>query len=193
MSKTVLRIDSSVRTEGSISRDLTDRILAKLAPETTLTRDLTEELPLIDGNWVGANFTPADQRTDEQKATLALSDTMIEELKQADTIVIGVPIYNFGIPARLKAWVDLVARAGVTFRYTEAGPQGLLENKRAIIATASGGVPVGSPADFATTYLKQVLAFIGITDVTIIAADQLAVDPEGSVKKAQDAVEQIAA
>ena len=118
---------------------------------------------------------------------------MIEELKSADTIVIGVPIYNFGIPARLKAWIDLVARAGVTFRYTEAGPQGLLENKRAIIATASGGVPVGSPADFATTYLKQVLAFIGITDVTIIAADQLAVDPEGSVKKAQDAVEQIAA
>lgn len=193
MSTTVLRIDSSVRKEGSISRDLTDRIVAKLAPETVLTRDLTEELPLIDGNWVGANFTPADQRTDEQKATLALSDAMIEELKSADTVVIGVPIYNFGVPARLKAWIDLVARAGVTFRYTEAGPQGLLEGKRAIIATASGGVPVGSAADFATTYLKQVLAFIGITDVTIIAADQLAVDPEGSVKKAQDAVEQIAA
>lgn len=193
MSTTVLRIDSSVRKEGSISRDLTDRIVAKLAPETVLTRDLTEELPLIDGNWVGANFTPADQRTDEQKATLALSDAMIEELKSADTVVIGVPIYNIGVPARLKAWIDLVARAGVTFRYTEAGPQGLLEGKRAIIATASGGVPVGSAADFATTYLKQVLAFIGITDVTIIAADQLAVDPEGSVKKAQDAVEQIAA
>ncbi|NVO28705.1 FMN-dependent NADH-azoreductase [Donghicola sp. C2-DW-16] len=193
MSTTVLRIDSSVRKEGSISRDLTDRIVAKLAPETVLTRDLTEELPLIDGNWVGANFTPADQRTDEQKATLALSDSMIEELKSADTVVIGVPIYNFGVPARLKAWVDLVARAGVTFRYTETGPIGLLEGKRAIIATASGGVPVGSATDFATTYLKQVLAFIGITDVTIIAADQLAIDPEGSVKKAQDAVEQIAA
>lgn len=193
MSKTVLRIDSSVRTEGSISRDLTSRILERLAPETVITRDLTQELPLIDGNWVGANFTPADQRTDAQKEALALSDTMIAELNEADTLVIGLPIYNFGVPARLKAWVDQVARAGVTFRYTEAGPEGLLTGKRAILAVASGGTAVGSEIDFATTYMKQVLGFIGITDVTIVAADQLAVDADGSVKNAYNAVEQIAA
>lgn len=193
MSKTVLRIDSSVRTEGSISRDLTSRILERLAPETVITRDLTQELPLIDGNWVGANFTPADQRTDAQKEALALSDTMIAELNEADTLVIGLPIYNFGVPARLKAWVDQVARAGVTFRYTEAGPVGLLTGKRAILAVASGGTAVGSEIDFATTYMKQVLGFIGITDVTIVAADQLAVDADGSVKNAYNAVEQIAA
>lgn len=193
MSKTVLRIDSSVRKEGSISRDLTTRILERLAPEKVITRDLTEELPLIDGNWVGANFTPADKRTDEQKEALSLSDTMIAELNEADTIVIGLPIYNFSVPARLKAWVDQVARAGVTFRYTEAGPEGLLKGKRAILAVASGGTPVGSEIDFATTYLKQVLGFIGITDVTIVAADQLALDADGSVKNAYNAVEQIAA
>ncbi len=193
MSKTVLRIDSSVRKEGSISRDLTTRILERLAPEKVITRDLTEELPLIDGNWVGANFTPADKRTDEQKEALSLSDTMIAELNEADTIVIGLPIYNFSVPARLKAWVDQVARAGVTFRYTEAGPEGLLKGKRAILAVASGGTPVGSEIDFATTYLKQVLGFIGITDVTIVAADQLAIDADGSVKNAYSAVEQIAA
>lgn len=193
MSKTVLRIDSSVRKEGSISRDLTTRILERLAPEKVITRDLTEELPLIDGNWVGANFTPADKRTDEQKAALSLSDTMIAELNEADTIVIGLPIYNFSVPARLKAWVDQVARAGVTFRYTEAGPEGLLKGKRAILAVASGGTPVGSEIDFATTYLKQVLGFIGITEVTIVAADQLAIDADGSVKNAYSAVEQIAA
>ncbi|MEY8881761.1 FMN-dependent NADH-azoreductase [Donghicola sp. XS_ASV15] len=193
MTKTVLRIDSSVRKEGSISRDLTSRILERLSPEQVITRDLTEELPLIDGEWVGANFTPADQRTDAQKDVLSLSDTMIAELNEADTIVIGLPIYNFSVPARLKAWVDQVARAGVTFRYTEAGPQGLLEGKRAILAVASGGTPVGSEIDFATTYMKQVLGFIGITDVTIVAADQLAVDADGSVKNAYNAVEQIAA
>jgi FMN-dependent NADH-azoreductase len=193
MTKTVLRIDSSVRKEGSISRDLTSRILERLSPEQVITRDLTEELPLIDGEWVGANFTSADQRTDAQKDVLSLSDTMIAELNEADTIVIGLPIYNFSVPARLKAWVDQVARAGVTFRYTEAGPQGLLEGKRAILAVASGGTPVGSEIDFATTYMKQVLGFIGITDVTIVAADQLAVDADGSVKNAYNAVEQIAA
>lgn len=193
MTKTVLRIDSSVRTEGSVTRDLTTRILERLGAEEVITRDLIKELPLIDGEWVGANFTPADERTDAQKEALSLSDTMIGELQAADTVVIGVPIYNFSVPARLKAWVDQVARAGVTFRYTEAGPEGLLKNKRAILAVASGGTGVGTSIDYATTYLKQVLGFIGITDVTIVAADQLAIDAEGSVKNAYAAVEQIAA
>jgi len=106
--------------------------------------------------------------TEADRDVLAFSDTLIKELQDADTIVIGVPIYNFGSPASLKAWMDLVARPRVTFRYTEGGPEGLLKGKKAIITAASGGVPVGSDKDFATRHLTFFLGFLGITDVTII-------------------------
>jgi len=193
MTKTLLRIDTSARRSGSISRELTDAIATRLAPETIITRDLADALPQIDETWVGANFTPADQRTDQQRETLALSDTLISELRASDTIIIGVPVYNFGVPTALKAWIDLIARAGETFQYAENGPQGLLENKKVYIAMASGGVPVGSPMDYATTYLKQVLNFVGLTDIEIIAADGMAVDPENTMKAANEAVASIAA
>ena len=193
MTNTLLRIDTSARRTGSVSRDLTDAIAARLNPETTLVRDLAEALPQIDETWVGANFTPVDQRNDAQREKLALSDTLIEELRAADTIIIGVPVYNFGVPTALKAWIDLIARAGETFRYTETGPQGLLEDKKVYIAMASGGVPVGSPMDYATTYLKQVLNFVGLTDIEIIAADGMATDAENKLKAANEAVANIAA
>ncbi|MDG2341375.1 MAG: NAD(P)H-dependent oxidoreductase [Paracoccaceae bacterium] len=193
MTQTLLRIDTSARRSGSISRQLTDAIVAKLAPTKTLTRDLANALPQIDETWVGANFTPADMRTDAQTETLALSDTLIEELRAADTIIIGVPVYNFGVPTALKAWIDLIARAGETFKYTETGPVGLLESNKVYIAMASGGVPVGSPMDYATTYLKQVLNFIGLTDIEIIAADGMATDAEHKLQAANDAVANIAA
>lgn len=193
MTKTVLRIDSSVRKDESVTRDLTNRIVARLNADEVITRDLIETPPLVDEAWATANFTPADKRTDAQKEILALSDKIIDELRAADTIVIGLPIYNFMIPASLKAWVDQFIRAGVTFRYTEAGPEGLLPNKRAILAVASGGTGVGSEIDHATTYMKFILGFVGITDVSVVAADQLAIDAEGSVKNAYEAVEQIAA
>ena len=193
MTQTLLRIDTSARRSGSISRQLTDAIVAKLAPTKTLTRDLANALPQIDETWVGANFTPADMRTDAQTETLALSDTLIEELRAADTIIIGVPVYNFGVPTALKAWIDLIARAGETFKYTETGPVGLLESNKVYIAMASGGVPVGSPMDYATTYLKQVLNFIGLTDIEISAADGMATDAEHKLQAANDAVANIAA
>jgi len=128
---------------------------------------------LITEDWIGANFTPADQRSDEQRQILALSDSLVDEIARADTLVIGLPIYNFSVPASFKAWIDLVARVGLTFAYTETGPKGLLTGKRAIIAVASGGTTVGSDADFATGYVRHVLGFIGITDVTLIAADAM--------------------
>jgi len=103
---------------------------------------------------------------------------LVEELKAADTIVIGAPIYNFNIPAALKAWIDLIARARLTFKYGENGPVGLLKNKKAYIVMASGGVPIGSAMDFASGYLQHVLAFVGITDVTIIDASQFDLDKE---------------
>ena len=188
----ILRIDASARRSGSVSRDLTDKIIARIGGAVT-TRDLATALPLIDETWVGANFTPADDRTPEQARTLALSDALVAEVQAADTLVIGLPIYNFGVPAALKAWVDLVARAGVTFRYTETGPKGLLEGKRAIIAVASGGTEAGSEIDFATGYIRHVLGFIGITDVTFVAADQLAKDPDDTLARAHAQIEELAA
>lgn len=193
MTKTVLRIDASARHTGSESRALTQRIVDRLAPTTVITRDLAVAVPAIDGDWLNANWTPEDQRTDTQRETLALSDTLIAELKAADTIVIGAPIYNFGIPATLKTWVDLIARAGITFKYSETGPQGLLTGKRAIVAITSGGTQVGSEIDFASGYLRHVLGFIGITDVQFVAADQLMVDADASHAKAEAALQALAA
>jgi FMN-dependent NADH-azoreductase len=193
MTNHVLRIDASARHDGSVSRDLTEKVIAKLAPKDITIRDLSTPLPLIDSTWIGANFTPADARSDNQKSTLALSDTLIEEVKAADTLVIGLPIYNFGVPSAFKAWIDLVARAGITFRYTENGPEGLLTGKRAILAVASGGTEVGSDYDFATSYARHILGFIGITDVSVVAADRLMVDPEASHKTANDQIAALAA
>lgn len=184
MTHSILRIDASARRDGSVSRDLSDRIIARFAEADVTARDLAEGLPLIDEDWVGANFTPAEQRTDAQKAKLALSDTLIEEIKAADTLIIGLPIYNFGVPAALKAWVDLVARAGVTFQYTEQGPKGLLEGKRAVVAVASGGTEAGSAIDFATGYIRHVLGFIGIHYVEFVTADRLMVDADASMQTA---------
>lgn len=193
MTRTVLHIDSSARIEGSVTRDLSAQIVSRLGAEQVIRRDLAAPLPLLDGAWVGANFTPADQRSDEQKQLLALSDSLVEELKQADTIVIGSPVYNFSVPSTLKAWIDLVARVGLTFQYTENGPIGLLEGKRAVIVMASGGTQAGSDIDFATTYLRHVLGFIGITDVEIVAADAMSIDADGALAKAKTQIEALAA
>ncbi|MCA0908404.1 NAD(P)H-dependent oxidoreductase [Ruegeria marisrubri] len=193
MTKTILHIDSSARRVNSTTRDLSDRVVQQLGADRIIRRDLATPLPLLTEDWIAANFTPADQRDDLQRDRLALSDELVSELQEADTIVIGLPIYNFSVPAAFKAWVDLVARAGLTFSYTENGPKGLLEGKRAILAIASGGVPVGSEADFATNYARHVLGFIGIHDVDVIAADQMAVNPDAALESAHKAVAELAA
>lgn len=184
----VLEVSASARRTGSVSRQWSAAVIEGLkeaGSEISLkVRDLADGVPLIDEAWIAANFTPPEQRTDAQAAALSLSDRLIAELQEADLIVIGAPVYNFSIPASLKAWIDLVTRARVTFQYTEKGPEGLLKGKRAVIVVASGGVKPGSPADFATGYLKFLLAFIGVTDVSIIAADQLAYDADGAAKRA---------
>ncbi|ARE41112.1 FMN-dependent NADH-azoreductase [Rhodovulum sp. P5] len=191
MTKTLLHIDSSARRTGSISRDLSQRIVAQVSDGTThvVHRDLADGLPLLSEAWIGANFTPDTDRTDDHRAELALSDTLIAELTAADTVVIGMPIYNFGVPSSLKAWIDHVSRAGVTFRYTEAGPEGLLDDKRVIVAVTTGGTPVGSEIDFATGYLRHILGFLGIKDVTFVSADRLSMDAEASLAQAHRAVE----
>lgn len=170
MTNSILRIDASARRTGSVSRELTDSIIARLGAANVVTRDLATPLALVDESWVGANFTPAGDRTDEQKNALATSDMLVDELRAADTLVIGLPVYNFAVPAAFKAWIDQIVRAGETFRYTETGPVGLLTGKRAIVVLASGGVTLGSDWDYASGYVRHVLGFIGITDVTFIDA-----------------------
>lgn len=193
MTNTILQIDVSPRGADSVTRKLAQNVVERLAPDTIIMRDLTRSLPHLDSDWIGANFTPANDHTSEQRALLRISDTLVDELRRADTIVIGLPVWNFGIPAALKAWVDLVARAGETFRYTKDGPQGLLTGKRAIIALASGGTAVDSEIDFATPYMRHVLGFIGITDVSVVAADQMALDPKAALKAADEAILNLAA
>lgn len=196
MTTHILKIDSSARRDGSISRELGADIIARLAengPVDVTERDVSNGLPVVTGDWIGANFTAAGDRTETQRAELALSDALVAELSAADVLVIGLPIYNFGLPASLKAWIDLVARAGVTFRYTESGPKGLLEGKRAIIAVASGGTEVGSDIDFATNHLAHVLGFIGITDVSFVNADRMMVDADASLTRARGQIADLAA
>ena len=184
MTTTILQIDASARRQGSVTRDLTARIVAEHPAARVITRDLADgPVPQITEDWVAANFTPADSRTGAQRQALALSDALVAELKAADTLVIGLPVYNFALPAALKAWIDQVARAGLTFNYTAEGPQGLLKGKRAIVAMASGGTGAGSPIDFATPYIRHILSFLGITDVTVIAADGMNIEPEASLDR----------
>lgn len=189
---TVLHIDASARHQDSVSRALTARIVSRLGDTDVIRRDLDTPLPIINETWVGANFTPADTRTATQRDALAVSDSLLDELRRADTLIIGTPIYNFALPANLKAWVDMIARAGESFRYTEAGPEGLLTGKRAVLVISSGGTALDSPADFATPYLRFMLNFVGITDIEVIAADRMALDPDTTRAAAEAAVDKLA-
>ncbi|MCW8877430.1 MAG: NAD(P)H-dependent oxidoreductase [Kangiellaceae bacterium] len=178
MSNTILHINSSGRKNGSLTRQVSEKLVEQLknSESQVIQRDLVTGLPFIDEQWIGANFTDPEQRKAPQKEALEFSDSLVKELQSANQIVIASPIYNFSIPAVLKAWVDLVARARLTFQYTENGPEGLLKNKTAYLVMASGGVPIGSEMDLATKYLVQVLGFIGITNVKIIDATTIEED-----------------
>ena len=191
MTTKILRIDASARASDSVTRALSDQIVDRyqsFGPTAVTERDLANPLPLLSEAWVAANFTPKDQRSADQSATLALSDSLVSEVRDADILLIGLPVYNFGVPAALKAWIDLIARVGETFRYSEAGPVGLLKGKRAIVTVASGGTEMGSDNDFATGYLRHVLGFIGISDVTFVAADRLSSDAAASLSAARASI-----
>jgi FMN-dependent NADH-azoreductase len=176
---TLLKLDSSPMGQGSISRKLTSKFaetwLKSHPGGEVIERDLTTlNLPVLDASWVGAAYTPESTRTAAQTNALATSDSLINDLEQADEYVFGVPMHNFGIPSTLKLWIDQVVRAGKTFSYGATGPKGLLTGKKATLLLASGGEYGKGSAmasfDFVTPYLEKVLAFIGITDVTIITA-----------------------
>ena len=172
----ILYITASIRSDAdSVSRGLGQRLVDGLAAKSGASvtlRDLAaNDLPYVSAERFAANLTPAADRSPEQAELAAIADTLIAELQAADTIVIASPIYNFGPPAVLKAWADLVARVGTTFRYTANGPEGLLSGKKAYLAIASGGTPVGSDIDHMSRWLTFFLGFLGITDVETVAAD----------------------
>lgn len=194
----ILHITASIRGDESVSNQLGNALVDGLAAKSganVTTRDLSQnDIPFVSAERFAAGLAPADERTDEQAELAAFSDTLIAELQAAGTIVISAPIYNFGVPASLKAWADMVARAGTTFQYTPDGPRGLLEGKKAYITVASGGTPVGSDIDFMSPWLKFFLGFIGIHDVEIIAADgMMSGDGEAKIEAAHARIADIAA
>lgn len=193
----ILRIEASIKRENSVSRKITDRVIARLldryADASLVSRDLSHGVKPIDAAWIGAVFTPAEQRSPEQAGIVAYADELLAEIRAADIVVIGLPVYNFGVPAQLKSWFDQLARKGETFAYTETGPKGLLEGKKAIIAMASDGTKQGSEIDFASGYVKHMLNFFGISDVETVAADAIVYDPEGTLPRALEAAWAIAA
>ena len=189
MSNTVLRIDSSARHEQSHTRDLLDAYIKAMGGSAeVIERDVSDGLPVVSQDWVHGAYTDPAERTAEQKEALALSDELVAELQRADVLLIAQPIYNFGVPAALKLWMDQVARAGVTFKYTEQGPQGLVENTRAVIVVASGGTEAMGEQDYATPHLKHFLNFLGISDVEVFAADQLMMAGESKVDTVKDKI-----
>lgn len=194
----ILQVNASARREGANSTRVADSIVARLRcahPSATLTlRDLAvTPHPVLDEAALGALFTPAGQRTPEQVARVALDDALIAELQAHDTIVLGVPMYNFGVPVQLKSWIDAIARVGVTFRYTENGPVGLLTGKTVYIALARGGVYRDTAGDSQVPYLKNVLGFLGLTDVRFVYAEGLAMGPEATARAFVQADADIAA
>jgi len=183
----ILQINASARSEGGNSTRLANAIIAHLKshhPEAEVeVRDLARNpLPFLDEAGVTALFTPADQRTPEQIARIALDEAMIARVQAADVLVLGVPMYNFGVSVQLKSFIDSIARAGITFRYTESGPEGLIKGKRVYVACARGGVYRDTPADSQTPYLRQVLGFLGMTDVEFIYAEGMNLGPESAEK-----------
>ena len=193
----VLRVDASARVEGSITRQLADQMIrglqARVADVSVTRRDVALGLPFVDAAWVNANFTDPAARSEAHRESLSGSDALVAEVMEADVWVIGVPIYNFGVPASLKAWIDQIARARLTFHYTDQGPQGLLTGKKVYILTATGGTEVGSEIDFATPWLKFVLGFLGITDVEVIAADRAMMRGDAAREHATHRIDQVLA
>jgi FMN-dependent NADH-azoreductase len=195
---TLLQINASINNDNGQSSQLANQFVAafrKRYPEATIvTRDVAaaEPVPHLNAERFGAFITQPDERSTAQHAVVAYSDTLINELKQADVIVLGLPMYNFGVPSQLKAYFDHIARAGVTFKYTDKGPVGLLTGKKVYVFAARGGVYAGTPLDTQTSYVRDFLRFIGLDDVEFIYAEGLAMSPQSKEAGLARAVAEIA-
>ena len=190
----IYQIDSSARKEGSTSRALAKKLLDKIKkPEDQVVyRDLDDEMVFVSGLTESGMKIEKKDQTEHHKKMFELSDTLVKELKESDIIIISAPIYNYGPPATLKAWADLAARVGETFRFKANGRrEGLLKNKRAYLVITSGGTKLNSNEDFLTPWLKFILNFFGIEKIDIIYADQMALDYEKSIKEAEEQIKRI--
>ncbi|MDB2324349.1 NAD(P)H-dependent oxidoreductase [Alphaproteobacteria bacterium] len=194
--KKILRIDASMRKAKSVSRRLADELILALDGQghdvDVTIRDLTCGIGLVNEAWILSARTVEERRTQEQRVLLAQSDALVSELQEADDIVIAVPIYNFSVPAAFKAWIDLVCRNGITFAYENGESRGLLSGKRAFVIVTSGGTHGGSRSDFSTGYIKHVLNFIGIDDVTLIDATGSSQNRHKVISNASEAITKIA-
>ena len=190
----IYQIDSSARKEGSTSRALAKKVLEKIKKpgDEVMYRDLNDEMVFVTGlTESGMNIDQKDQNENHKKM-FKLSDQLVKELKESDIIIISAPIYNYGPPATLKAWSDLAARVGETFRFKPNGRrEGLLKNKKAYLVITSGGTKLNSSEDFLTPWLKFILNFFGIEKIDIICADQMALDYDKSIKDAEKQIENI--
>jgi len=192
----ILQVNSSARREASHSTRLAARLVQRLrdadATATLTVRDLASAPhPGLEESALGALFMPALQRTPDQAARVALDDALIAEVQAADVVVLGVPMYNFGVPAALKNWIDAISRAGVTFRYTEQGPEGLLKGKKVYVALTRGGKYRNTPADTQVPYLKTVFTFLGLTDVQFVYAEGLSMGTDAEQSAIASAYDQI--
>ncbi len=195
--RNILQINTSLNGEASQSSRLAARYVAAQNGARVTIRDLAAEpVPHLDGARFAAFIAKPDERTAEQEAVVAYSDALIAELKRADVIVLGLPLYNFGVPSQLKSWIDHVARAGQTFRYTANGPEGLVKGKKAYVFATRGGIYAGTALDTQTNYIRDFLRFIGIEDVEFVYAEGLAISEEsreGALGKALEQIERLAA
>lgn len=187
--RTILQLNTSLFGEGGQSSQLATRFAAGLAARTgaeLIVRDFARDpVPHLDAQRFGAFLARPQERTPEQSAAVAYSDQLIDELRRADVIVLGLPFYNFGVPSTLKAYFDHVARAGVTFRYSAKGPEGLLQGKRVYVLATRGGQYVGTPLDTQTSYVRDFLAFVGLSDIQFVYAEGLGIS-EASRQMALD-------
>ncbi|MEJ2045110.1 MAG: NAD(P)H-dependent oxidoreductase [Reinekea sp.] len=196
----VFAVQTGIFGDHSNSNTLVNKIVSKLESKyekvDVYSRDLSAKpLPYFDAQVAMALNTAAEDRNDAQQALADLSDTLIEEVKSADIIVLGVPMYNFGIPAQLKSWFDFIARAGATFKYTETGPVGLLADRPVYIAAARGGIHRDQTTDSQTAYLQTMLAFLGLQSVSIVYAEGLAMGDDAkaaSLSQFEAEVEELA-
>lgn len=187
----VWHIDSSARNEQSHSKRITQQFIDNLSQKASIESDslnVAAGLPFLTDAMIGSYFTPDEQRTAEQKSAITVSNDIVKSAKDADVWVIGVPIYNFSMPASFKAFIDLLCRAKETFTYTETGPVGLLENKQVFVVVASGGTEIGSDVDFLTPWLKHCLGFIGVENVHFIHADKYSPEKEEAIAQQIEAM-----
>ena len=189
----ILFYKTSPKNEGSISTELGEYLVNRLSKEgnTNVSKRQLDQIPFINQKIINGLYINDNEKTLEQLEALKISDAIVKDVHENDTIIISTPIYNFAAPAVLKAWADLVARLNKTFQYTDNGPVGLLKNKKAYIVVSSGGTKIGSEIDFFTPWMKFFLNFIGIKDVTFISADQLMSDDGSKIIQAKSQINEL--